>query len=251
MAKGGFRGGSYGGGSSSSSATAEVDEYLKALQDRISLLKSELSLMKERGDSEEDQIAKMRELMEALESERQYLISIGAEQATINGLEEEWWRYQNQITAMQEQAADAAEREAEALQAFLDATVALANAERQRSVRVYNASTGQWEWTANPSAVASAQQAYDSAFSGLTDEQREAFQAWIEAGQNIHIPGHRQDYVPANAGTPLLPSIFNRIRNGATYNMGGVTISEAQAKSMSVYDFAQLSGSLAAYNRSV
>ena len=244
-------GGSYGGGSSSSSATAEVDEYLKALQDRISLLKSELSLMKERGDSEEDQIAKMRELMEALESERQYLISIGAEQATINGLEEEWWRYQNQITAMQEQAADAAEREAEAVQAVLDATVALANAERQRSVRVYNASTGQWEWTANPSAVASAQQAYDSAFSGLTDEQREAFQAWIEAGQNIHIPGHRQDYVPANAGTPLLPSIFNRIRNGATYNMGGVTISEAQAKSMSVYDFAQLSGSLAAYNRSV
>lgn len=246
-----YSGGRYGSGSSSSSATAEVDEYLKSLQERISLLKSELSLMKERGDSEEDQIAKMRELMEALEAERQYLISIGAEQIQINNLEEEWWRYQNQITAMQEQAADAAEREAEAVQAVLDATVALANAERQRSVRVYNASTGQWEWTANPSAVASAQQAYDSAFSGLTDEQREAFQAWIEAGQNIHIPGHRQDYVPANAGTPLLPSIFNRIRNGATYNMGGVTISEAQAKSMSVYDFAQLSGSLAAYNRSV
>lgn len=245
---GSYSNGSYSNGSSSSST---VDEYLVSLQDRISLLKSELSLMKERGDSEEDQIAKMRELMEALEAERQYLISIGAEQATINGLEEEWWRYQNQITAMQEQAADAAEREAEAVQAVLDATVALANAERQRFVRVYNAATGQWESMAKPSTVASAQQAYDNAFSGLTEEQREAFQAWIEAGQNIHIPGHRQDYVPANAGTPLLPSIFNRIRNGATYNMGGVTISEAQAKSMSVYDFAQLSGSLAAYNRSV
>lgn len=248
-----YSSGSHSSGSYSndSSASSTVDEYLVSLQDRISLLKSELSLMKERGDSEEDQIAKMREIMEALEAERQYLISIGAEQIQINNLEEEWWRYQNQITDLQEQAADAAEREAEAVQAVLDATVALANAERQRSVRVYNASTGQWEWTANPSAVASAQQAYDSAFSGLTDEQREAFQAWIEAGQNIHIPGHRQDYVPANAGTPLLPSIFNRIRNGATYNMGGVTISEAQAKSMSVYDFAQLSGSLAAYNRSV
>ena len=244
-------GGSYGGGSSGSSASSTVDEYLVSLQDRISLLKSELSLMKERGDSEEDQIAKMREIMEALEAERQYLISIGAEQIQINNLEEEWWRYQNQITDLQEQAADAAEREADAIQAALDATIALHNAERQRSVRVYNAATGQWEWTADPNAVASARESYENAFSGLTDKQREAFQAWIEAGQNIHIPGHRQDYVPANAGTPLLPSIFNRIRNGATYNMGGVTISEAQAKTMSVYDFAQLSGALAAYNNSV
>lgn len=248
-----YSSGSHSSGSYSndSSASSTVDEYLVSLQDRISLLKSELSLMKERGDSEEDQIAKMRELMEALEAERQYLISIGAEQATINGLEEEWWRYQNQITDLQEQAADAAEREADAIQAALDATIALRNAERQRSVRVYNAATGQWEWTADPNAVASARESYENAFSGLTDKQREAFQAWIEAGQNIHIPGHRQDYVPANAVTPMLPSIFNRIRNGATYNMGGVTISEAQAKSMSVYDFAQLSGALAAYNNSV
>ena len=244
-------GGSYGGGSSSSSASSTVDEYLVSLQDRISLLKSELSLMKERGDSEEDQIAKMREIMEALEAERQYLISIGAEQIQINNLEEEWWRYQNQITDLQEQGADAAEREADAIQTALDATIALHNAERQRSVRVYNAATGQWEWTADPNAVASARESYENAFSGLTDKQREAFQAWIEAGQNIHIPGHRQDYVPANAGTPLLPSIFNRIRNGATYNMGGVTISEAQAKTMSVYDFAKLSSALAAYNNSV
>lgn len=245
--------GSYSNGSYSndSSASSTVDEYLVSLQDRISLLKSELSLMKERGDSEEDQIAKMREIMEALEAERQYLISIGAEQIQINNLEEEWWRYQNQITDLQEQGADAAEREADAIQAALDATIALHNAERQRSVRVYNAATGQWEWTADPNAVASARESYENALSGLTDKQREAFQAWIEEGQNIHIPGHRQDYVPANAVTPMLPSIFNRIRNGATYNMGGVTISEAQAKSMSVYDFAQLSGALAAYNNSV
>lgn len=251
---------SSGGGSSSSSAAAEVDAYLQAIQDRISLLKSELSLMKERGDSEEDQIAKMLELMEALEAERQYLISIGAEQIQINNLEEEWWRYQNQITSMQEQAADAAEREAEAIQAALDATIALANAERQRSVRVYNASTGQWEWTSNPSTVASAREAYNNALSGLPDSERAEYERlaeeWRQHMANNYLAGSgivgaMPEYIHGGMITSNLSNMLSNIRNGATYNMGGVTISEAQAKSMSVYDFAQLSGSLAAYNRSV
>lgn len=254
--------GSYSSGSYSndSSASSTVDEYLVSLQDRISLLKSELSLMKERGDSEEDQIAKMREIMEALEAERQYLISIGAEQIQINNLEEEWWRYQNQITDLQEQAADAAEREADAIQAALDATIALHNAERQRSVRVYNAATGQWESMAKPSTVASARERYENALSGLTDEQRAEYERlaeeWAQSMTKnyfaqIGTGGPMMDYVQSGMMTSNLSNVMSNIRNGATYNMGGVTISEAQAKTMSVYDFAQLSGALAAYNRSV
>ena len=257
---GGSGSSSGGGGSGGGSASSAVDEYLAAIQNRISLLKSELSLMKERGDSEEDQIAKMREIMKILETERQYLISIGAEQIQINNLEEEWWRYQNQITDLQEQAANAAEREADAIQAALDATIALHNAERQRSVRVYNASTGQWEWTSNPSTVASAREAYNNALSGLSDSERAEYERLAEEWRQhmvenymarSGIVGAMPEYIRSGMISSNLSNMLSNINNGATYNMGGVTISEAQAKSMSVYDFAQLSGSLAAYNRSV
>lgn len=248
-----------GGGSSSSSSSTE-DKKLTSLRDRVTLLKSELSLMQARGDSEEDQIAKMREIQAALEAERAYLASIKGDQATINGLAEEWWNYQNKITDLQEQAADAAQKQADAVQAALEATIALANAEKQRSVRVYNAATGQWEWQADPSKVASARESYNNAVGNLSDEERAAYESALAAWErsmlkqtiaSYWLGGSLPDFIQRDAITSNLSNLFNSIKNGATYNMGGVTISEAQAKSMSVYDFAQLSGSLAAYNRSV
>lgn len=248
-----------GGGSSSSSSSTE-DKKLTSLRDRVTLLKSELSLMQARGDSEEDQIAKMREIQAALEAERAYLASIKGDQATINGLAEEWWNYQNKITDLQEQAADAAQKQADAVQAALEATIALANAEKQRSVRVYNAATGQWEWQADPSKVASARESYNSAVGSLTDEERAVYESALAAWErsmlkqtiaSYGLGGAFPDYIQRGAITSNLSNLFSSIKNGATYNMGGVTISEAQAKSMSVYDFAQLSGSLAAYNHSV
>lgn len=248
-----------GGGSSSSSSSTE-DKKLTSLRDRVTLLKSELSLMQARGDREEDQIAKMREIQAALEAERAYLASIKGDQATINGLAEEWWNYQNKITDLQEQAADAAQKQADAVQAALEATIALANAEKQRSVRVYNAATGQWEWQADPSKVASARESYNNAVGNLSDEERAAYESALAAWErSMHkqtiasywLGGSLPDFIQRDAITSNLSNLFNSIKNGATYNMGGVTISEAQAKSMSVYDFAQLSGSLAAYNRSV
>lgn len=253
-----YSSGSSGGGSGGGSSSSAEDAKLTALRARVTLLKSELSLMQARGDSEEDQIAKMREIMSALEAERQYLASIKGDQATINGLAEEWWNYQNKITDLQEQAAEAAQQQADAVQAALEATIALANAEKQRSVRVYNAATGQWEWQADPSAVASAQEAYNNAMSGLSDEERVLYQQalaeWLQTLQNLGANGGMNPsgtYIPANIGSSTLSNLLNNINNGSTFNFGNFTLTEAQAKAISLFDFARLSGALVAYNNSV
>lgn len=64
----------------------------------------------------------------------------------------------------------------ERILAVQQAEAALANAQRERTVRYYNAATGQWEWQANAKNVKSAQDALKKAQDDLTKYQRE--QAW-------------------------------------------------------------------------
>lgn len=254
---GGSSGGGSGGGRSSSSTSTE-DKKLTALRDRVTLLKSELSLMKERGDSEEDQIAKMREIQQALKNEWQYLEKIKGDKATINGLEQEWWQYENSITDMMDQQAKAAQEQAEALQKALDAQIALNNALKDRSVRYYNAATGQWEWGANAENVANARSALESAVAsaGMTMDQwglqysmlsfANSKDRWLNGG----VPSFNWDASAVNRGGTTNTSVGTN-NYGATYNIAGVTLTESQARSMTVYELAQLSNSLAIQNHSV
>lgn len=66
----------------------------------------------------------------------------------------------------------------ERILAVQQAEAALANAQRERTVRYYNAATGQWEWQANAKNVKSAQDALKKAQDDLNKYQRE--QAWKE-----------------------------------------------------------------------
>lgn len=66
-------------------------------------------------------------------------------------------------------ATEAANKLAEKQQAVDDAREALANAQRQRTVRIFNSATGQWEWVADQSQVASAQKSLTSAEQNYTD----------------------------------------------------------------------------------
>lgn len=223
-----------GSGSGSSSASS-TDTRLKSLQDRVSLLKSELSLMKERGDSEESQIAKMREIQKAIKAEEDYLKSINGSQIDINKLEEEWWSYQNRILESTEQTANANEKNAQAIQAAVDAQIALNNALKERNVHVFNSETGQWEWQANPTAVSSARNALISAAQNLPDGIRENFMR--EYGINL----------PSSS---TVSNVGGTSNYGNTYNFGNFTLTEEQAKSMSVYELARLSAALGAYNNS-
>ena len=83
--------------SGSSSSSSDKDPELEALKSRIELLKSELNLMKERGDSLNKQIAKQREIQKAYKAEADYLRSIGGDQKEINDLETQWWKIENDI----------------------------------------------------------------------------------------------------------------------------------------------------------
>ena len=231
------------GASHGSSSASTTDEQLKALQDRIKLLKSELSLMKERGDSEEDQIAKMREIQKALENEWKYLQSIGGDQVTINNLMQEWYSIENQIAELKEKEADDAERQAEAIQKAVEAQLALNNALSNRNVRIYNAKTGQWEWVANPNDVASALKNYNDAVSGFSDADMAAYRAALAREmQNQSAFSGAETY--AQTLTPILQAL-GATHNGNNYNFAGLTFSEAQARTLTLYDLAQMARNLA------
>lgn len=120
----------------------------------------------------------------------------------IQKLEKQWWGYKDAVVKVQadlmseltaavkaqlddaakvrdekiqaiRDAADAQEKAdaiAEKRQAALDAAMGLQNASKQRTVRIYNAKTGQWQWVADASAVASAQEALTSANKALAEE---------------------------------------------------------------------------------
>lgn len=196
----------------SSTGKSEKDAELERLKDIVSLRKSELSLMQERGDSTADQIDKMRQIQAALHAQAEYMRKIGASQSDINALSTEHWKITKQIQELQEdlwdeledavnkkleeaeeardkQTAaidkqiaalkDAKEAEDESLKLeelkadVLEKQNALLQAQRERTVRVFNAATGQWEWEANASSVKSAQDAYEKAKEDLADYERE------------------------------------------------------------------------------
>ena len=230
---GGRTGGSSGGrtGGSSSSSKTE-DPKLTALKDRVSLLKSELSLLQAKGASEEEQIAKMKEIQKALHNQADYMRSIKASQKDINDISTEWWNYHNQISDLMAKEAESAEREADALERARKAQQDLINALRNRNVHFYNAASGQWEWSANPSSVASAREAYTSAMADLPAAAREALAysggKWLSTQLTHPNSGATNNF-------------------GSTFNIAGINISEADARAMSVYDLLQLSKKLSIY----
>lgn len=197
---------------STSTGKSTKDAELERLKGIVSLRKSELALMQERGDRTADQIDKMRQIQAALHAQAEYMRRIGASQADINALSTEHWKITKQIQELQkdlwdeledavnkklEEAADARDKQVDAIDkqiaalkdakqaedealkleqlkaAVLEKQNALLEAQKERTVRVFNAATGQWEWEANASSVKSAQDAYEKAKEDLAEYERE------------------------------------------------------------------------------
>lgn len=203
----------YSGGSGGSGSTASTaDPELERLKNIVSLRKAELSFLEASGKSEEEINAKRKEIQAALHDQAEYMRSIEADEEDILALSTEWWNIQNQINdslakadeerikALEEQKKlqeemfdtirslvddyyakiidDKSEELSleEKILAVQKAEAALANAQAERNVRYYNASTGQWEWAANAKNVKSAQDALKKAQDDLSKYQRD--QAW-------------------------------------------------------------------------
>lgn len=171
--------------------------------DRVTLLKSELRILEASSATTEEINAKRKEIQAALHEEAEAMRAIGAEQSEINELSAEWWDIQNDINEALEaelekrqelfdvlkksideyydRALSDKERELSLSEKLLEvqkAQVALANAQNERTVRYYNAATGQWEWAADKKTIKQAEEALENAEKALIDYQTEL--AWNE-----------------------------------------------------------------------
>ena len=94
------------GGGGSGKTTTKKDTVLENYKERVNVLKSELALMQERGDNEEAQVAKMRQIQDALHQQAEYMRKIGSNEADINALSQKHWKYTNQINDLLKEQKD-------------------------------------------------------------------------------------------------------------------------------------------------
>ena len=199
--------------SASSSAKNEKDEHLEYLKSEVSLREAALALMKAQNLPVKNLIDEEKQIQSALMNEINYLKQIGASDEEIYKLYTQWYNVQKEIADLQKGMLDdlskaisgqinnlnkAREAEKKVLQDQIDemekardtrdeqleleekilavqkAEQALQNAMTERTVRFYNASTGQWEWAANASNVKSAAEQLESAQKDLLNYQENA-----------------------------------------------------------------------------
>ena len=152
---------------------AEHEAKIKALEEEILGLSTEWwNIQKNINDdlakAEEERLKKLEEEKKLLEEQKKL------QQEMFDTLKKQVDDYYDKLVSDKEKELTLEER----ILAVQQAEAALANAQKERTVRYYNAATGQWEWQANAKNVKSAQDALKKAQDDLNKYQRE--QAWKE-----------------------------------------------------------------------
>lgn len=160
---------------------------------------------------------------------------------------------------------------AEKQQALEDARLSLENAQKQRTIRTYNAATGQWEWVRDEAKVKSAQESLTKAEKDYADEVKDQavkeiekmrdtladlndvvlgpaltsvmamaessneFQNFVRALNAVYGVG---SYLSSTEGSSRVISTANDSHD-TIYTFGNVTLTEEQASTMSVAQLAQ------------
>ena len=213
-------GGGGGGGSSSSRSEDPRDTLMQKIQDELTDVEYKIWEGQKSGSMSSPQaIAAYKSAMDKINGYIAQYQKMGEDSNSdyIQKLKKQWWDYADEIEDIQddligelkdvikEQLSEAekvkneriqaiqdavdAEEELNALEekrlTLLEAQDALLKAQSERTVRIYNAATGQWEWVADAATVKSAQKAVEDAQKNLNDEissqSREAQIAAIEA----------------------------------------------------------------------
>lgn len=194
---GGGGGGSSGssGSSSSSSTTSTRDKMMKDIEATLEDKEFAIWLGLKNGTMTAEEAAKAyQELMDYVSSKsKEYALMGDTEKSSyIQKLQKQWFEYYDELTDMQgdlmSELKESLNRQLSAAQqvdaleekrlALIEAQEALTNAQTERTVRIYNAATGQWEWVADAKAVQTAQENLKNAQDALADEEiRQAINA--------------------------------------------------------------------------
>ena len=195
--------------------------YQEEMEETRDALQEEFDLIEHQNGPTEKRIDLLKKVQDSLHQEAEFLHSIGADQKEINELSNEWWEIHQDILSVQEdlwseledavdqeleRAAEARDLELDALDkelerldaereakeekleleektlAVQEAQAALANAQNERTIRTYNAASGQWEWVADADTVKDAEEALEDAQEDLEDYKEDLeYQAAVDA----------------------------------------------------------------------
>lgn len=276
-----------GGGSSSSGPTKpDFDKLESALSDLLSKLEEQIKLAENEGDyprvvelyeqaqeSISDLVEKYRKAGYADDSiEILKLLNKNYDYANkqLDVYHDKWDELIDALSADTDATKAAKELEEKRL-ALEEAQAAYENAQKQRTVRMYNAATGQWEWIADDKKIQSARDAVTSAEDSYTDavksqaiaelekmkdtvsdlsdvvlgpalstvvtmaETTEEFQNFARALNAVFGVG---SFLQSTEGsTKVQPTVDSHDTN---YTFGGVDISPEQASNMSLKELAQM-----------
>lgn len=170
------------------------EDFLKAMQiygDAQKYISELLDLYRENGYAEDsDEVLK--------------LANLGYDYASkqLGGYDDLQKRLIDALNALTDATEDA-NALAERQEAVDKAREALVNAERQRTVRIFNPVTGQWEWVANAGDVEKAKEALRSAEQSLEKEQLDQTISAIKNAKPEDL-----------AGLTLSPAILEKLFNG-------------------------------------
>lgn len=181
-------------------------------------------------------------------------------------------QWNNLIDALESdtEAQEVATKLAEKEQALEDARLALENANKQRTIRTFNASTGQWEWVADQSKIKSAQESLTKAEKDYAEEVKDQAIKELERLRDTMADLNNVVLGPALSAIMLKAESSDEFQNfarslnavygigsylGSTqgsskvlstkdshdtiYTFGNVTLTEEQASSMSVAELAK------------
>lgn len=170
------------------------EDFLKAMQiygDAQKYISELLDLYRENGYAEDsDEVLK--------------LANLGYDYASkqLGGYDDLQKRLIDALNALTDATEDA-NAIAERQEAVDKAREALANAERQRTVRIFNPVTGQWEWVANAGDVEKARESLRNAEQALEKEQLDQTISAIKNAKPEDL-----------AGLTLSPAILDKLFNG-------------------------------------
>ncbi len=183
-------------GRGSSAPAKSLEELVKEFNDLLSNLDKQAKLANNQGDyaKEAELYEKAQEAIKKMVDEYRKAGYADDSDEILDLLNKNYDYANKQLTLYQTKwddlikaldadtaAQDAANKLAEKQQAVEDAREALANAQRQRTTRIYNAATGQWEWVADQKSVSSAQKNLESAEKNYADEVKSQALAELKA----------------------------------------------------------------------